>query len=356
MNEIYDVLEICLQEMENGADLEAVLGRYPDLEAELRPVLNASILARNRRTALSDPSPDAMRRGRAKLLQRAAEMREAKAAPRKRMIPLFQRLAISFTLTAIFLGSGTGLVSASSSALPGENLYPVKLTWENVRLFLTFNEENREALENTFENERLQEVNELFAEGKKETIRFSGVYSNVNGLAYVSGIRITILNRSKLPTGPLIDGAAVLVTGHTNAQGYVDVDSIEILPAGSVVPTGEPSENDEDNSTGNNGSGSINESKIGNESTGNDGGENKIGKQDQGESVTGDSGSGRDGGNDGIGSNSGSNDTSQSGKSDGGSSDNSGIGSNSGSNDTSQSGKSDGGHGGSDSGGGGGDG
>jgi uncharacterized membrane protein YgcG len=329
MNEIYDVLETCLQEIENGADLEAVLGHYPDLEAELRPILNASIVARSRRTVVSDPSPEAVRRGRAKLLQRAAEMREVKVAPRKRMIPLFQRLAISFTLAAIFLGSGTGLVSASSSALPGENLYPVKLTWENMRLFFAFNKESREILEHSFENERLHEVNELFVEGKKETIRFSGVYKNVNGIAYVSGIRITILSSSKLPTGPLIDGAAVSVIGHTNAQGYVDVDSIEILPAGTAVPTGEPVELDsEDNSAGNGGSGRISESKIENESNNSDdGSEDKIDKQDQGEKVIGNSGS-DDGGSDGSGDN--NSGTSQSGKNDGnddhGGGDNSGSG------------------------------
>ena len=31
MNNLYDVLEICLQELENGADMESVLARYPDL-------------------------------------------------------------------------------------------------------------------------------------------------------------------------------------------------------------------------------------------------------------------------------------------------------------------------------------
>ena len=183
-------------------------------------------------------SPEAVRRGRAKVLQQAAQMREAKVAPRKRMIPVLQRLAISFTLTALFLSSGTGLVSASSSALPGENLYPVKLTWENIRLFFTFNEEYRETLEHSFENERLHEVNELLVEGRDETIQFAGVYMDVNGVAYVSGIHIVILDTSILPTAPLSNGVAVVVTGHTNAQGFVDVESIELLPAGTVVPVG----------------------------------------------------------------------------------------------------------------------
>ena len=175
MNKLFDTLEICLQELKNGADLETVLANYPDLAAELRPILNASITARTRSAAVSAPSAEAIRRGRAKLLQRASEMREQKVAPRKRMIPIFQRLAISLTLTTIFLASGTGLVGASSSSLPGENLYPVKRTWEDVRLLFTFNPDRKELLKSEFESERLDEVDGLLAEGRDETIHAGAI-------------------------------------------------------------------------------------------------------------------------------------------------------------------------------------
>ncbi len=268
MNNLYDVLEICLQELENGADLEAVLMRYPDLANELRPILKASVMART--MSVSAPSPDAVRRGRAKLLQHAAQLREAKVAPRsKRMIPFFQRLAISFALTALLLSSGTGLVSASSSALPGENLYPVKLTWENVRLFFSFSPESHEALEHAFENERLHEVNELLVEGRHETIRFAGVYMVVSGVAYVSGIHIVILDTSIVPAEPLLNGVAVEVTGHTNAEGFVDIESIALLPAGSVVPAGPPVEIKDENNNNENSS-NTNTGKDSEKSTDND--------------------------------------------------------------------------------------
>jgi len=268
MNNLYDVLEICLQELENGADLETVLMRYPDLANELRPILKASIMARTMSAPV--PSPDAVRRGRAKLLQHAAQLREAKVAPRsKRMIPFFQRLAISFALTALLLSSGTGLVSASSSALPGENLYPVKLTWENVRLFFSFSHEAHEALEHAFENERLHEVNELLVEGRHETIRFAGVYMEVSGVAYVSGIHIVILDTSIVPAEPLLNGVAVEVTGHTNAEGFVDIESIALLPAGSVVPAGPPVEIKDENNNNENSS-NTNTGKDSEKSTDND--------------------------------------------------------------------------------------
>ena len=277
MNNIYDVLEICLRELENGVGLETVLGRYPDLAGELRPILKASLKAHARSTAVSEPSPEAVRRGRSKVLQRASEMREQRIAPRKRMIPLFQRLAITFTLTALFLASGTGLVGASSTALPGENLYPVKRTWEDLRLFFTFDPDRKEFLESEFESERLDEVDELLAEGRHELIQFSGVFMQVNGAMYVSGFTVLIPADLQVPA----NGAAVTVSGRTNAQGFVEIETLELLPAGAKVPVGNPVEvenesdsgsGSEDGANSNSGSGSEGESGSGsgNETQGND--------------------------------------------------------------------------------------
>ncbi len=235
-NNLFDILEICLQELENGAQLDAILARYPEHAAELRPILEAAVHARG--MAAPAPGDDVVRRNRAKFMQRAAEMREAKAAPRRRVIPAFQRFALSFGLLSLFLLSGTGLVHASSTALPGENLYPVKRTWEDVRLFFTFNEQARDLLENRFDEERLHEINELISEGRDETIQFMGVVNIVNGSTYVSGIPVIVPSNVQVPA----NGAAVIVTGNTNAQGYVVVVSFDVLPDGVIVPLGQPVE------------------------------------------------------------------------------------------------------------------
>ncbi len=291
--------------------MESVLSRYPDLASELRPILKASINARMRSMAVSGPSLEVARRGRAKLLQRASEMREAKFAPRKRVIPFFQRLAISFTLTALFLASGTGLVGASSSALPGENLYPVKLTWENLRLFFTFDHEAHELLEHAFENERLHEINELLAEGRHETIQFTGVYTEANGQTYVSGVRIVILDTTVLPADKLLNGAAVIVTGHTNAEGFVDVESIELLPAGTIVPVGPPlqvemQKNENGNDDGNtnehgndNGGVNSNENENGNDNSNDNGNSNDNVNDNSNNNGNGNDNSGDDGNDNG---------------------------------------------------------
>jgi hypothetical protein len=48
MNEkLYEALEVCLNALETGADIEAVLNLYPQLADELRPLLEASVQARS---------------------------------------------------------------------------------------------------------------------------------------------------------------------------------------------------------------------------------------------------------------------------------------------------------------------
>ena len=243
MNNIFDALEVCLQEIENGADMETVIARFPNFAVELRLILETSLKAKSMSAA--EPSPEAIRRGRARVMQRAAEMRESKAAPRKRVIPAFQRLALSFSLAAMLLLSGTGLLNASASALPGENLYPVKRTWEGLRLLLIFDPQARTYLEDQFEYERLEEVNELLVEGRDEIIQFAGVFMRVNGVSYVSGIPVVLSADLQLPE----NGAAVILTGQTNSQGMVEVISFELLPDGTVVPVGKPVEIESESET-----------------------------------------------------------------------------------------------------------
>lgn len=261
MNNIFDVLEICLQEMENGADMESILARYPSLAGELRPILETSMKARS--MSKVEPSPDAIRRGRARVMQHAAELRESRVAPRKRVIPAFQRLALSFTLAAFLLLSSTGLLSASASALPGENLYPVKRTWEGLRLLLVFDQQARTLLEDQFEYERLHEVNELLTEGRDETIQFAGVFMQVNGVTYVSGVPVTLPAKMQLPAS----GAPVLLTGQTNAQGVVEIASLDLLPDGSVVPVGNPVALELETNANSNDSGDSNNSNDNAEAT-----------------------------------------------------------------------------------------
>lgn len=236
MTNLFDALEFCLREIEEGVDVDTALARFPEHAAELRPILKTSIKARE--MVVPEPSPDVIRRSRSRVMQRAAELRELSAPKRRFSILPLQRVAIAFGLAAIFLLSGSGLLSASASSLPGERLYPVKRGWENVRLFFIFDSEARALLKHEFENERLHEAKELLTEGRHEVIEFAGVFMQVNGVTYVSGLQVILPVGMPQPA----NGDPVIVQGQTNAQGFVEVISIDLLPEGSVVPAGNPIE------------------------------------------------------------------------------------------------------------------
>lgn len=245
MNKIYDILEICLSEIEQGADLDTVLFRYPDLADELRPMLESAIQAKS--MAVPAPSQEVVRRNKAKLLQHAAVMREQKSAPLARRlwsVPL-RRALVTFVVIGMLFVSGTGLVSASSTTLPGDSLYSVKRSWEDVQLFLTFDTTKRGELELEYENERLDEMNELFAEGRLASVDFAGYVTRQIGNEWrVSGITILITSQTSLPDQSVDVGAAVRVTGMIEGNNIVLAKDIKLLPAGSKLPEVENNELD----------------------------------------------------------------------------------------------------------------
>src|ERR1043165_1511355 len=85
-----------------------------------------------------------------------------------------RRLVVTLAVVVILFASGNGLVRAASTTLPGDHLYPVKRTWEDVLVAFTFNLQQRDALEVEHENERLQELQELFAEKRSAQVDFAG--------------------------------------------------------------------------------------------------------------------------------------------------------------------------------------
>jgi uncharacterized membrane protein YgcG len=75
----------------------------------------------------------------------------------------------------------------------------------------------------------------------------------LNGMLYVSGVPILITEDTQLPSQLVEVGSSVLVLGHTIDQGIVEVEKLELLPPGTIVPAGTPVEvesdlNDDNNS------------------------------------------------------------------------------------------------------------
>jgi hypothetical protein len=252
MNNLYEVLEICLQEIEQGADIDTVLFRYPELADELRPILEASVNAR--RIAVPAPSQEVLRRNRARVLQHAAQMREvgARRSSQRAWLVSLRRVAVTLVVVAMLFISGTNLVRAASTTLPGDNLYPVKRTWEDVLLLLTFNTQQREALEIEHENERLHELRELFAEGRAAEVDFAGVVTSQTGNEWVvSGVPVRISSETEV-RDPVAVGSPVRVRGETLGDGVVLAERVRLLSPDDKLPAVELEDDDENESQNDN--------------------------------------------------------------------------------------------------------
>lgn len=72
--------------------------------------------------------------------------------------------AMAVVLLVVFGGGAMATISKAQSSLPGDALYPVKITMEQAQLSLAFSEAKQAELEMSFAVSRLDEVNKLIAE------------------------------------------------------------------------------------------------------------------------------------------------------------------------------------------------
>lgn len=80
----------------------------------------------------------------------------------------FTNMILPLLIIVSLLGGGAGATYASQSSLPGEVLYPVKLVTERAQVALTVDDAREAALHLKFSSKRLEEVEELAHEGKKD--------------------------------------------------------------------------------------------------------------------------------------------------------------------------------------------
>ncbi|MFQ5813534.1 MAG: DUF5667 domain-containing protein, partial [Anaerolineae bacterium] len=177
-------LDECLSQLNTGEfGLEEVLARYPEHEAELRPLLRMAMLVRQVPQAV--PSPEAKAAGRQRLLSAVARKRREKARVRPGLLrrleqsaavlvqPLvrpqrqFLRLAqaVAALLLIVSLVSA-GALKVAAGSLPDSFFYPIKLTAERVQLALTTTEASKARLHMSYSGKRLEETQSLWEAGK----------------------------------------------------------------------------------------------------------------------------------------------------------------------------------------------
>ncbi|MGA2505817.1 MAG: DUF5667 domain-containing protein [Anaerolineales bacterium] len=227
MNEkLQDALETCLQRMAQGETLDSLLGRYPGLAVQLSPLLKAAAHARSvRRESL--PS-SALARQRSRGLALAAELRPRKNRPL--LLRGFWRISLTaLSVIAILVLSSNGLLDASAHSIPGDTLYPLKRSVESTQLHLTSDPAEKEVLEQTFSERRVDETRSLITIRRSESVEFTGIVSSQTDVEWiVSGIPVVITSDTDMDDG-IIVGDEIDVRGSTNPAGDVEAIFLSLV-------------------------------------------------------------------------------------------------------------------------------
>lgn len=175
-------LDECLSQLNTGEfSLEEVLARYPEYEAELRPLLLTALALRQVPPVV--PSPAAKAAGQKRLLAAVAKKRREKVRPgvlrrleqgaailvqpllrpQRPSLRLAQAIAILLLIVSLI---SAGTLRAAAGSLPDSPLYPLKLTAERVQLALTTTPAGRAKLHMSYSERRLQEARALWEAGK----------------------------------------------------------------------------------------------------------------------------------------------------------------------------------------------
>ncbi len=234
--QLVTILDECLAAMGAGESVENCLTRYPDYAGQLGPLLRIAVALEQ----LPQPGPSLSTAATAKArFLNAAEQRRATAATslwdrlKRRLVmptlpaPVRALATVGATIALVVLIGG-GVIYASSGSLPGDPLYGFKLLGEDIRLALTFSHDGRIRMEETFTEHRRDEVRQLLAKGRQESVAFGGLLrSRSNGDWLVEDIPVTISTDTRLQADPALR-TFVAIHGVTLPSGTVLAALVEI--------------------------------------------------------------------------------------------------------------------------------
>jgi hypothetical protein len=179
MNKEFDeALQICLDLIRGGREtIDSVVALYPEYADELRAQLEIATWLTSAGSAL-DPRPGFVSASRSRLVSR---IQQENRTPVPVPLSWGERLRQSFSakklvpvgfVLVLMLGlfvSGT-MVSASSKALPGDNLYSIKLTLEQIALATSLDEKSDAELQIQMVDNRLTELQAIIVDERYEEV------------------------------------------------------------------------------------------------------------------------------------------------------------------------------------------
>jgi hypothetical protein len=222
---LIEALELCLQDLEQGRTVEECLARFPSLAGDLRPLLESAQAARS--LSLPTIPVNAVTGGRVRVLNRAAQLRQGKR-PRAQVLHAWRLAAIPLLVLAFLFLTGNGLIVASANALPGDVLYPVKRSVEDIRLRLATNLKLEARIKKEISTRRIAETEILLSEQRVEPVDFEGQVSEQLSFGWlIAAIPVRVTGQTEVE-GALAIGAQVEVRGQTQSDGSVLADRVRL--------------------------------------------------------------------------------------------------------------------------------
>ena len=233
-----EVIVAALDALEAGDEVDVIVARYPEYEAELRPILSTAASLAGVRIAHSLKAQAASQQ---RMLEYAAVAPAASQGPS--VLLLLRRLSLAMaSLVVILAFLGMSVLYAASETVPGDRLYDAKRLMEDARLSLTGSSTAREALLERYEEERIREIETLLRMERSEEVAFSGFIEAIDGDVWtVAGLDVLIVGTTLIEgadgpaVGQLVEISGVVVNGRVRAMAVI-IRGV----GGLIVPTPEP--------------------------------------------------------------------------------------------------------------------
>jgi len=242
MDSFESILDESISALQAGVPLEEILAEVPEYADQLRPLLFASML-------LTDPNPQLVPE-QTKSDLRAEYMRQVADLPslttpsvaqktqavlrviRRRMTreAILNDLVTVAVTVILTLGMLAFLLNfLAVDTIPGDLLYNVKRTSETLQLTFTFAEDHNLALQETFNQRRLHEVEQLIEQNRAAVVEFQGILeSKGRNLWVIEGYPVVISDDLILPNN-LQTGDTVEVIGLLRTDNILMADTITII-------------------------------------------------------------------------------------------------------------------------------
>ncbi|NWG22785.1 MAG: hypothetical protein HXY39_20970 [Chloroflexi bacterium] len=162
-----DALDDALARMVRGVSIEECLVSYPQLAADLEPLLSIADLVRHEAALPLPPELERWLPTGAQEFAAIAEQMLARQPSLRRLITPLGHVAVQRTLAGVLAASIllASVDTASAQSLPGDPLYTWKVAREDISLTITTSPEQRGRLHISYARRRLAEINEMMAGG-----------------------------------------------------------------------------------------------------------------------------------------------------------------------------------------------